>query len=456
MSNQELINYIKQSLSQGYAKEQIKSALLREGWAETDIEEGFRQAVSGPAASIAGENQPQTGQKLISVDNLFKQTWEFYKSNFLKIIAILGLPYLILLLIHLIPGISSTTGLAAALVSMDPAAILSFIWLYLIFIIVYAILYIWANVALLHFIKSREENIGVFKSYKKSVRQMLSYVWISIILTFVLIGSSLLLVVPGIITAIWIIFAPYVLVWENKKGFSALLRSRELVKGFWRGVFGRYLLISAFLFVVAFTVRFISNLLISSEIIKSIINLALNILISSFVICYGFFIYQSLAKIKGPVAMPAKKTWFVATFILGIVAILLIPIILSFVVLGSLNKTKLQAKDAAIKMSLIELRSRAEVDFETNGDYGAVCVETGGAASNSAISYPAIAANINDNGGNGVCNESMNSVAYAAWSKLSRNKYWCVDSRGNSRELNTEPPRDSVVCPVIVPASLIR
>jgi len=41
MPNQELLNYIKQSLSQGYSKDQIKSALLKQGWKEEEIEEGL-------------------------------------------------------------------------------------------------------------------------------------------------------------------------------------------------------------------------------------------------------------------------------------------------------------------------------------------------------------------------------------------------------------------------------
>lgn len=41
MINQQLLDYIKQQLQQGISQEEIKKNLLRIGWHESDIEEGF-------------------------------------------------------------------------------------------------------------------------------------------------------------------------------------------------------------------------------------------------------------------------------------------------------------------------------------------------------------------------------------------------------------------------------
>lgn len=451
MITRELINYIKQSLAQGQPKEQIKSVLLEQGWQAEDIEQGFKESGFGAESSAPSQSGPETKAVLISVGDLFRQSWGFYKKNFLKLIAIAGLPY-ILLLILLILGFfdifsrqnqslniqETTTGLGGVIL---PFAI------YLIIFIAYIILSIWATIAFLYFIKDRGENIGFLESYKRSVKKLHSYIWVSIISALVIAGSSVLLVVPGIITAIWIVFAVYVLIWEDKKGFSALARSRELVRGYWGKVFGSLLALAVFpLFIVL--ISFWVGIFAGSS-LKNIINSALGFLIGPFAAYYSYLIYDSLVKIKGPSVVLPKKKWFVATFIIGIIAILLIPVILFFVVLGSLNKDKLKAKDAAIKMALIEMRSWAEIDFEMNGDYSAACVETGGEAGNSAIAYTDIATNIINNGGSGVCNESASGKSWAAWSKLASkpSKYWCVDSSGSSRELNTEPSQGSVHCP---------
>ena len=46
MSNDDLINFIKQSKSSGQTDEQIKSSLRSAGWQEGDIEEGLKTLVS--------------------------------------------------------------------------------------------------------------------------------------------------------------------------------------------------------------------------------------------------------------------------------------------------------------------------------------------------------------------------------------------------------------------------
>ena len=51
------------------------------------------------------------------------------------------------------------------------------------------------------------------------------------------ISGSILLLVPGILLAVWFVFAPFISVIERKSPFVSLLISRELVKGhFWEVV----------------------------------------------------------------------------------------------------------------------------------------------------------------------------------------------------------------------------
>ncbi len=48
MPNQQLIEYITQSIAQGVSKEDIKAALLGAGWKEADIDEGFLTMFTEP------------------------------------------------------------------------------------------------------------------------------------------------------------------------------------------------------------------------------------------------------------------------------------------------------------------------------------------------------------------------------------------------------------------------
>ena len=125
--------------------------------------------------------------------------------------------------------------------------------------------------------------------------------------------------------------------------------------------------------------------------------------------------------------------------------------ILSTIVLVSVNDARTKAQDAVIKSSMEQIRSQAELDWDTNSDYSATCAETGGASGNSTLSYTEINASVVENSPDTddvVCNESANSADYAAWIDLNTGNYWCVDSTGVSCDVGaTAPTADSTSCP---------
>jgi hypothetical protein len=78
-------------------------------------------------------------------------------------------------------------------------------------------------------------------SLKNGLKIWKSIFWVGLLSALVVWGGLIPLIVPGIIIAVLVAFAQYAAVEEGKKGFAALMRSRELVKGRWLGVFGRSL-----------------------------------------------------------------------------------------------------------------------------------------------------------------------------------------------------------------------
>ena len=83
---------------------------------------------------------------------------------------------------------------------------------------------------------------SVVDSYKGALPFFWGYLWAAILSSLVFLGSFLLLVIPGIFFAVALIFAPLVLVEENKRGREALIASWRYVSGRWWKVFGRLLL----------------------------------------------------------------------------------------------------------------------------------------------------------------------------------------------------------------------
>src|SRR5882724_11020702 len=98
--------------------------------------------------------------------------------------------------------------------------------------------------------------------------------------------------------------------------------------------------------------------------------------------------------------------------------------ILSSVVLASLNTARGKGADAAVKENLNNIRAQAEIVYDNNSSYSAVCVDPNVAKGVTAAGTAG--------GGAGVCNNA--SGAWAASAPLKgAGGYWCVDNTGSSK-----------------------
>ena len=88
--------------------------------------------------------------------------------------------------------------------------------------VVLIIIGLWAQVSLIFAIQGREQKTGVIESFRKGWHKILSFVWVSILAGFLILGGFGLFIIPGIIFSIWFIFSTYVLVAEDKNGMQAI------------------------------------------------------------------------------------------------------------------------------------------------------------------------------------------------------------------------------------------
>jgi hypothetical protein len=88
----------------------------------------------------------------------------------------------------------------------------------------------WGATAVMVAIVHREFNVR--KCLWDASGKVLSAIWLSLLLGFVMTGAFFL-VVPWVLFSVWFYFAPYVLADGGPRGMSALLKSREYVRGYW-------------------------------------------------------------------------------------------------------------------------------------------------------------------------------------------------------------------------------
>jgi hypothetical protein len=130
--------------------------------------------------------------------------------------------------------------------------ILIILWLILLFI------WFWTILALLLALK---EDLNLKDSYKKGFKILTSSIWVYFLGGIITLGGFLLFIIPGVLFSVWFSLAIYALIFEERRGISAILRSRDLISGSWWGVFWRFL---AFGLIIAFLIFLISLFLFPS------------------------------------------------------------------------------------------------------------------------------------------------------------------------------------------------
>lgn len=185
---------------------------------------------------------------LIKARALMRESWTLYKNNFLfftKIASWLLIPAVILTVLPVI----DTGGKFFGIINIFSSLVSLFTVFFLASLI---------SIALVLAINGllKKEKIDMKAIYGASYSKIISYIWISILVTVAILGGTLLLIIPGIIFSIWFSFALYILILEGVRGTQALSASRELVKGYFWPVLWRWVA-PYFIFGLLLTIIFV-------------------------------------------------------------------------------------------------------------------------------------------------------------------------------------------------------
>jgi len=90
-------------------------------------------------------------------------------------------------------------------------------------------------------ILARGEERSVVQMYRRALARVPAILWTSLLLILSVALGSLLLVIPGIVLAVWFSMGIVVAVLEDSAGFRSLARSKRLVQGQWWPVLWRQL-----------------------------------------------------------------------------------------------------------------------------------------------------------------------------------------------------------------------
>ena len=321
-----------------------------------------RPAMPTPPMPPMGGNF--SGGSLPGVGDLFSQAWQILTERIGTFLIITAVPFTALIVMLAASFISLGARSDVKQINSLPeigSALLSSIaslGLILVLWLAFLLLNLWAQIALIRVVVKREERIGVKEAYFYAIRKTFSYFWVIILSGIIITGGMSLFFIPGVIFSVWFGLAVFVLVSEDVRGMSALLKSKEYVKGSGLNVFWRFLAFGLIVFAISlvaniaivvisfFAVPILGSIIGSYA--KSIVGLffyfPLQLVLMPLGVIYGYLVYAHLKSIRGPFEFApsgGQKAGFLAIGIIGV----LLPLLLFGAAIIALFSSFSGAKD---------------------------------------------------------------------------------------------------------------
>ncbi|MFA6919072.1 MAG: hypothetical protein WC244_03100 [Patescibacteria group bacterium] len=160
-----------------------------------------------------------------------------------------------------------------------------------------------------------DSEMTVKEALKKSVSLFWKYLGWAILFGIIVMVGFLLFIVPGIIISIMFSLSALVLVLEGAGPIGALKRSKELVKGFWWTILARFMVIGIFAVLLSIVASLVNSmgtsllefgvknpavmvLAVVVAIVTFVFSIAVNFIVGSISMIYGYLIYKQLQECK--------------------------------------------------------------------------------------------------------------------------------------------------------------
>ncbi|MBN1169359.1 hypothetical protein JXA63_05745 [Candidatus Woesebacteria bacterium] len=350
--NKEVSDYINQQLQKGISPNSIKAAFLQKGWKEEVISSYLDEIVNNFSADQNINNQEIFTKEEDPVEDnidkgssgdlpgpveLLKQSWKIYKRSWKTLVGVILIPYMMILVFVMVLGWVK--------VSSPPLSLVLAVYFVSISL---AIFFIWMQLALVYSVVFSGEGIGIKESYRRSFKKIFSYLWLLFLSGSLVFSATIFFVVPGIIFSIWLVVDIYVLIAEDVKGLSAIIKSREYVREYWWKVVGRtvFLIILGIVIILlpdlsTYLVRkFLAGIELP-ELVLEIPDLVFQILIplvlTPIEMIYFYLLYFYLKRIKGNFEFNPSRKRKIKYILVAIFGTLLVPAMIVLVIVLALK-----------------------------------------------------------------------------------------------------------------------
>jgi len=296
----ELEQAIKERINLGYTKEQIAAELKAAEYDEAAVEAAYAATLAAMHADVT-----QAAATLPSTLELLRAAWASTLAR-KDIFIWLLIPMAILTASDFIFTEDQVmNGSGSLLIAYFAMVVVGFVAMVVVQLAaVYA--------ALQHQLGT---SAGTFNESIVWLRgNILAWLWLSLLTVLVIMGAWTLLIIPGIIASIYLLFSQYIFIEKGTRGLEALQQSRQLVYGKFWAVLGRYLLFVLIIVgaIIPLAITFGVLSLAMSEVTLNLVSEILGLFIGSFLGLLGIFfslgLYQGLKNMPASTVAPTR--WY--------------------------------------------------------------------------------------------------------------------------------------------------
>lgn len=234
---------------------------------------------------------------LISITDIIKKSWELYAKHWCELsvyMLFIFLPTFVMMLVGLL-GIYLTMYLPSSLFVDDLITLIIFV--------IGLLFGLWSSLALTLAIKSLwKDSVSLpwKEAYQKTLPKIWPMIYTSALVSLVILGGSILLIIPGLIFTVWYSFSAQEILFDDQRGLGAMRASKQLVVGRWWSILVRLILPNFLFLICSLAVQQILTLPLvfiqsasSFNLIKNIISSLVNAAITPLTIATVIILYFS-------------------------------------------------------------------------------------------------------------------------------------------------------------------
>lgn len=188
---------------------------------------------------------------LVTASEIIEQSWGLYTKNFRR----LGVFMFFMFIPTVILSVLGILGMYLDSVLPNSAMLSNIVLIFLFFASI--VFTLWTGIALAHEIKQLLEGGGAAWKhlYNTTTHLIWPSIYTSLLVGLVVLGGSLLFIIPGVIFTVWYAFTNYAVIFDEKRGLSAMRASKSLVVGRWWNMLWRLFVPPMFFVLVTLVIR---------------------------------------------------------------------------------------------------------------------------------------------------------------------------------------------------------